>query len=86
MITDKAKERYETAKAEAAHLKEQAAKYEDDLQQSLDARMAQLQTTEKNVAATLKAARDLTVAKLAEEEEHQRASRQHSKENDSLKR
>ena len=44
-MVDKAKEHYETAKAEVDHLKEQATKCEADLQQLLEARTAQLRTT-----------------------------------------
>ena len=51
----------------------------------LDARTAQLQTTEKNVVTTLKAAQDLANAKLAEaEEEYQKASHQKSEVIDSM--
>ena len=75
------------AKAEADQLREHAAKREAELKERLDAQMAKLRETKENVTSALQAANEASTAKLVEvEEEHQRASRQHSKENDSLKR
>ena len=77
-IAKKAKKLYHIAKVEADQLRAQAA----ELHQLLDAQTAQLQETEKNVVASLKAANDFAMAKLAEvEEEHQRAARQKSERN-----
>ena len=56
-------------------LREQEAKREAKFQHLLDARTAQFQETEMNVATFVKAPSDLATSKLAEVgEEHQRAS------------
>ena len=71
MVTvDKAKERYEKAKAKVDWIKEQVAKSDVELQQLLHDWTAQLQEIEKNVDTTLKYAQDKATAKIAEMEEH----------------